>query len=106
LILAASPHATSPGHRIARHAILGGELTPGNGFNSTHGKSGYRTPFSAAKAGVGALRGVPRTRSGRRLPLYVNFVSWAKPLLVKPDAGDAVRLLGGGSLRVVRYRAR
>ncbi len=106
LTLATSPHAIAPGRAIAHHAILGGELAPSNGFNVTHGKSGYRTPSRATKAGVTALRGVPRTRSGHRRPLYVNFVSWAKPLLVRPDAGDAVRLLGGGSLRAVRYRAR
>ncbi len=105
LILATSPHAVAPGRAIARHAILGGELAPPNGFNATHGKSGYRTPSRTAKAGVTALRGVPRARSGRRRPLYVNLVSWAKPLLVKPDAGDAARVLGGGSLRVARYSA-
>lgn len=106
LILARSPHATAPGRRIARRAILGGSLTPGNGFNSTHGRSGYRTPFRVRKAGVTAIRRVPRTHGGRRAPLYVNFVSWAKPLLVKPDAGDAARVRGSGSLRVTRFRAR
>jgi hypothetical protein len=106
LILARNPHATSPGRQIARRSLLGGSVTPGNGFNSTHGRSGYRTPFRVRKAGVTAIRRVPRTGGGRRIPLYVNFVSWAKPLLVKPHAGDAARVRGGGSLRVMRYRAR
>jgi hypothetical protein len=90
---------------VARSAILGGALTPANGFNCTHGRSGYRTPCRLRKAGVTVIRRVPHAH-GRRKRLYVNFVTGAKPLLKRPKAHDAVRVLGGGHLRVLRLRAR
>jgi hypothetical protein len=105
LVLAPGRRATGPGRATAHSAILGGALTPANGFNCTHGRSGYRTPCRLRKAGMTVIRRVPRAH-GHRVPLFVNFVAGAKALLKRPKAHDAARVLGGGHLRVLRLRAR
>jgi hypothetical protein len=67
---------------------------------------GYRTPCTSRKAGTTALRRTPRSRAGRRRPLYVNLVSRAEALLPTPKDGDAVRVVGGGYLNVLLLRTR
>jgi hypothetical protein len=106
LILAGSPTATAPGRLGIRSGILGGALTPANGFNCTRGRSGYRTPCTSRKAGMTALRRTPRSHAGRWRPLYVNLVSRAQALLATPQDGDAVRVVRGGYLNVLVLRTR
>jgi hypothetical protein len=106
VIVARSPTATAPDPLAARSAILDGDVTPGNGFNCTRGRSAYRTPCRIRKAGLTVIKRTPRTASGRRVPLYVNLVSRAKALLLTPSGADRLRALPRGHLKVVRMHVR
>lgn len=104
LILAARPNDTRPRGIARRAGVLGGEVTELNGFNCTHGPSAYRDPCLTKKTGATLIRRSPQ-RGGEPAPLFLNLVSAGLEKLANAGDRDSMRVLDGGYLRAVRYRA-
>ena len=103
LIVSSDPGDTRP-RGIARKAVaLAGELTELNGFNCTRGPSAYSDPCETRKTGMTRIKRTP-TKAGKPAPLYLNLVSAGLEKLDNAGENDRMRVLGGGRLRVARYR--
>lgn len=81
IIVADSPTAVDPAGLAKSSAQLRGDLTESNGFNCTQGASGYSTPCTAVKSGALRITRDALDANGQPVPLYVNLVASAKPLL-------------------------
>lgn len=103
LVMAKDPGDTRPRGIARRAAALGGEVSELNGFNCTHGASAYRDPCQTRKAAMTRIRHTPM-RAGKPAPLYLNLVGAGLEKLANAGAGDRMRVLDGGYLRVARYR--
>jgi hypothetical protein len=103
LILGSSPKATKPGALGRRIGSAHGWLDAENGFNCTHGASGYESPCDVHKLGVIRIRRPPVV-NGHHIPMYVNLVTRAKPLLAPAGAAGHAGIRDGGYLKVTRYR--
>jgi hypothetical protein len=77
-----------------------GQIAEANGSNCTK----VQTPCPYTKVGVLRMRRDAVTRSGRRLPLYVNLYAVSNPKRAKPRPGDRMAVLPHPKLRVARYR--
>ena len=93
LFLADDPAQESPGGEAQTVAAFRGVITASNGFNCLP-KNAHCT---TQKAGVAYLREAP---SG---PLYVNLVAVSADPFGGAGRGDALEVLGGGGIEVVRY---
>jgi hypothetical protein len=93
LFLADDPAQESPGGEAQTVAAFRGVITASNGFNCLP-KLGHCT---TQKVGVAYLRKAP---SG---PLYVNLVAVSADPFGGARRGDALEVLGGGGIEVVRY---
>jgi hypothetical protein len=102
IILTGRPLAGRANRLSRRVSSLNGQLTEGNGFNCTHGRSAYRTPCTSRKAGMIEIRRPPR-RGGRQVPMFVNLVCHTRPKLAAPQSGDHLNVLAHGSLTVSKY---
>jgi hypothetical protein len=90
-------------NRLTRRiSSLNGQLTEGNGFNCTHGRSAYRSPCKSIKAGLVKIRRDP-IRHGHPVPVFVNLVCHTRPKLAAPRPGDHVDVLSHGHLEVAKY---
>ena len=105
LIVAETPLATEPTGLARSATILRGDASEANGFNCTQGPSGYRTPCTVVKTGAIRITKDVVDEAGTPVPLYVNLVASAKPLLtekVKPSQRVRLAALDGG-LRIARF---
>jgi hypothetical protein len=106
VIVTDGPHSTDPSGLGKSASLLRGAASEDNGFNCTEGPSGYRSPCTVAKSGATRITRDAVDESGDPVPLYINLVSSAKPLLVenvKPNLRVELGPLGG--LSVARYPA-
>jgi len=101
LILAAGPRATKPSRAVRRIASFDGEIDETNGSNCTR----VQTPCPYVKVGVLRLRRDPVTRSGRRIPLYVNLYVVSNPKRARRRGGDRLSILPRPKLQVSVYPA-
>jgi hypothetical protein len=99
LILATKPGAVRTTALTERVGYLDGHATEANGFNCTQ----RTTPCTPAKVGTLVLTKTPR-RSGRTVPLYVNYVLRNAPKQVDERPGDAMRIRRG-YIEAKRYPA-
>ena len=103
LIVAESPTAIETTGVAKSATSVGGTATESNGFNCTQGPSGYPTPCTIEKAGAIRFEQPAVDGSGNPVPLYLNLVAAAKPLLAEKVAEtERVRLTGEGELQVGR----
>jgi hypothetical protein len=103
LIVAESPTAIDTTGVAKSVTSVGGTATESNGFNCTQGRSGYPTPCTIEKAGAVRFEEPAVDGSGNPVPLYLNLVAAAKPLLAEKVAdSERVRLTGEGQLQVGR----
>lgn len=81
-----------------------GKATESNGFNCTKGRSGYRDPCTAVKAGATEFTHDAVDAAGQPVTLYLNLVGASKPLLTR-DATEyhRVGLQPANGLRMLRY---
>ena len=93
LLLADDPGQADPGGEARAAAALRGVITELNGFNCLPEES----PCTTRKVGIAALRAMP----GRTL--YVNLVAVSADPFGGARRGDALEVLGGGGIEVVRY---
>lgn len=105
IIVTTRPTSTKP-TSLARRAISRtGTATETNGFNCTPGPSAFRSPCVGIKAGVARIQHLPRKKSGKVKPIYVNLVSRGFPKLIQSRGGyPPVRILHRGFLQVTRLR--
>ena len=95
LFLADDPTQTSPGGEAETVAAFRGVITESNGFNCLPKQSHCTT----RKVGVAYLREAPAG------PLYVNLVAVSAAPFGGARPGDALEVLAGGGIEVVRYPA-
>ena len=95
LFLADDPAQTSPGGEAETVAAFRGVITESNGFNCLPKQSHCTT----RKVGVSYLREAPAG------PLYVNLVAVSAAPFGGARPGDALEVLAGGGIEVVRYPA-
>ena len=88
-----------------RVSALDGQIVERNGFNCTHSPSAYRDPCATRKVGALRIRKNAVDRRGDPVALYVNVVVAGKSNRARASPSDRMHPLGGGSLRVRRYRA-
>jgi hypothetical protein len=100
LILARSPRATKPSPRVRRIASFDGEIDETNGSNCIR----IQTPCPYTKVGVLRMTRNARSRSGRRIPLYVNLYVISNPKRARMQPGDRLAILSHPKLEVARYR--
>jgi hypothetical protein len=96
LILADRRDQTDLGGRAREVASFGGEIAENNGFNCLPGAS----PCLTRKVGILRMRKPARRR------LFVNLVAVSADPSGGGRPGDAVRVVDGGELEVVRYPPR
>lgn len=107
IIVSTRPGATKPSSLSRRVVSRAGTITETNGFNCTLGPSAFSSPCRSRKVGVARVERVPRSRTGRVKPIYVNLVSRGFPKLAQrrlPRGYPPVRILDGGFLDVTRIR--
>jgi hypothetical protein len=105
MIVAGGRHEVVPSGTARRVSALNGQIVELNGFNCTHGPSAYQDPCASRKVGALRIRKNAVDRHGDPVRLYVNVVVGGKAKRTDANAGDRMRALRGGSLRVRRYRA-
>jgi hypothetical protein len=99
LVITTGRTATRPTALVERTISLNGDVTEGTGFNCTQ----VTTPCTSRKAGVFRVRRDAPRRDGRPIPFFLNLVSRNAPKRVDDRPGDAIRIVSGGGIRVVRY---
>jgi hypothetical protein len=104
LMLSTAPGARRADRIARRIGAPGGQVTEGNGFNCTHGRSAYRSPCLTRKVGMFEVRRSPR-RDGRPVPIYLNLVLGTLAKRHVPSPADQVRPLSGGWLQASAYSA-
>jgi hypothetical protein len=99
LVLSEGPRSASRKGWASRVETLNGQISEGNGFNCTQGKSAHRNPCEARKVGIVRVsRDAPKT-------LYLNLVAG---MAAQADfngrhrGGDKAKV-GAGFLRVYRF---
>jgi hypothetical protein len=81
IVLGETPTSVDPSGVAQRAGQLRGDVTESNGFNCTQGASGFPTPCTAVKSGALRITRDAVDANGQPVPLYVNLVASAKPLL-------------------------
>lgn len=107
VIVAETPTATQSEGLAKQISSFRGSATESNGFNCTLGPSGYRNPCTVVKAGATRITETPTDAQGAPVPLYLNLVSAAKPLLVTKQvrAWHGVELSPGAGFELLRYES-
>lgn len=107
VLAADNPLATSSEGLAKSSVQFRGAATEANGFNCTQGNSGFSTPCTARKAGaIRITRDVVDPATGQPVPLYLNLIGSAKPLLYpqqKVKRWQTVKLGVGSGFSVTRY---
>jgi len=106
IIVAETPTSVEPTGVAKAASQLRGDLTESNGFNCTQGASGYATPCTTTKAGALRITRDALDANGQPVPLYVNLVASAKPLLYPAQRlkrFHKVAVTPTTGLRVLRY---
>ncbi len=105
IIVSTRPGSTRPSALARRAVSRTGTATETNGFNCTLGPSAFSSPCTGTKAGIARIQHVPRGKTGKAKPLYVNLVSRGFPKLIQARGGyPPVHVLDRGFLEVTRIR--
>jgi hypothetical protein len=77
-----------------------GQIAEANGSNCTK----VQTPCPYTKVGVLRMRRDARSRSGHRIPLYVNLYVVSNPKRARGRPGHRMAVLAHPKLKVARYK--